>query len=186
MDKKVLLVDLDDTVWGLLEPWLEILNRRFGTNVHVDDCKTYSITAAFPSLTREQVYSALYDKELYEKVKVFDGASEYLNLLQEYYDIYFVSSTDPACFIYKFDLIHKFFPFIKDNHIVFTGTKQIIDGDFLVDDNLKNLEGGKYRGLLMDAPHNKIGKYPFPRFHSWKEIYDYLMNEIYGIGEFHK
>lgn len=39
MNKLTVLVDMDDTLENLCATWVEYLNERHGTNVHIDDVK---------------------------------------------------------------------------------------------------------------------------------------------------
>ena len=37
MEKKIILCDADDTIENLCETWIGYLNRKYGTNVNVED-----------------------------------------------------------------------------------------------------------------------------------------------------
>ena len=59
MRSLTILVDMDDTIADLLGAWVEMLNRRYGTQVSPEDISSWDIAKSFPSLTREQVFDVI-------------------------------------------------------------------------------------------------------------------------------
>lgn len=75
-------------------------------------------------------------------------------------------------------LFHHF-DFLSWNDVVIAYHKQLLDADFLVDDGVHNLIGGKYKGILMDAPHNRKfneREHGIIRVKTWREIYALIKN----------
>ena len=65
--------------------------------------------------------------------------------------------------------------FKKDNQIICIGDKSLLNVDFLVDDCLDNLKGGKFIPIVLDAPYNRDSDYL--RAKDLKEVYE-LIKEI--------
>ena len=109
-------------------------------------------------------------------VKPLPGAVEYLKRLQDDgHDIYIVTTSNYLSLKGKMEnLLFKYFPFIKWDHVIITSNKQMIRGDVLIDDGVHNLEGGDYFKILMTAPHNRnydAAANKMIRVDSWENIY---------------
>lgn len=64
MKPLTILTDADDVIENLLDCWVAMLNNRYGTSASPEDVTDWNVSLAFPTLTREQVYSVLADDEL--------------------------------------------------------------------------------------------------------------------------
>ena len=78
MNKLTVLVDMDNTLENLCETWVEYLNERHGTNVHIDDVKEWDMTKAFPTLSKTELFAPLYEEELWKRVKPLPDSVEYV------------------------------------------------------------------------------------------------------------
>ena len=67
--------------------------------------------------------------------------SAFCERLQQHYEIYIATAAMevPSSFNAKFHWLKQHFPFIPASHIVFCGNKSILDGDYLIDDNPRQL-----------------------------------------------
>ena len=176
-----ILVDLDDTITDLLTPWLDELNSRHRLSVTREDVKEWDMKKAFPSLTYEEIYEPLRDKELWKRVRPLPGAREYLEkLILRGHKLYIVTTTHYTTLKMKLEeCFFRYFPFIGYDRVVITSDKSIIRGNILIDDNPENLTSGVHWGILMDAPYNRSfdeKKYGVLRVRSWKEIYDAILS----------
>lgn len=177
MKKLIILVDMDDTIENLLEVWVSYLNERYGLTVTVDDVRDWDISLAYPSLTRAQVYSVLYENAMWKRVEPLPDSQELLKKLKDDgHEIYIVTSSNYQTLHTKMDeVLFYYFPFIDWSHVIITSNKQMIRGDVLIDDAPHNHIGGEYFKILMDCPHNRTFDADgsgMIRVHSWKEIYE--------------
>ncbi len=179
MKKLTILTDMDDTIEDLLEAWLSYLNDKHGLNVCKDDVREWDMTAAFPSLQPDDVFTPLYDNSLWESVRPMPYASEILERLKEDgHDIYVVTSAHYKSVEAKLErVLFRYFPFFDWTHVIIASNKQLIKGDVLIDDAPHNLIDGDYYKVLMDAPHNRdfdehsIGAV---RVFSWLDVYNVI------------
>lgn len=178
----IILTDLDDTMWNLVECWVEILNERYGTSVRTEDVTEWNISPFFPELSRDSVYSILNDDELWARVTPFEGCAEALTKLKDAgHTICVVTATNPRRCNAKIDRMLKLFPMIDKNDVIITHHKQMVKGDILIDDYPPNLLGGEYAGVLFDAPHNRsfnTGSI-IKRVHGWDEVVKYVEETIW-------
>lgn len=169
-----ILVDMDDVLEQLAVAWIEYVNEHFGTSVSIQDTHAWDLSLAFPTLTKEQVYSAELDDALWSRVKPMPGADEGLRrLIAAGHEIYIVTATYYKTLPAKMEeVLFRYFPYIDWEHVIITSNKQMIKGDILIDDGPHNLSGGDYYRILFEAHHNKefdessIGAV---RVKSWRE-----------------
>ena len=74
---------MDDTIENLIGTWVEYLNERFATSVSHEDNTEWDITKAFPTLTKEEVFSPIFENDFWKRVPPIDGAADALQKLIE-------------------------------------------------------------------------------------------------------
>ena len=171
-----ILVDMDDVLEQLVEGMLRYVNAKYGTAVSPEDIVEWNLAKAFPTLTREMVYSPEYDESFWQTVDPMPGADRILRrLLREGHEIYVVTATEYETLKQKMDdLLFRWFPYLDWSHVIITANKQMIRGDVLIDDGPHNLTGEGIRKILFDRPHNRsfdeksVGAV---RVKDWDEIY---------------
>lgn len=184
MDKRkfTILIDMDDTIEDLLGSWVEALNRKHGTSVHADDITDWDLTRFFPTLDRYEVFAPVFEDEFWGTVKPKKDAARYIKKLKDDgHTIYICTNSNYKTLKAKMDkVLFRYFDFLSWNDVIITNRKQLINADFLIDDAVHNLIGGKYKGILMDAPHNRDfneNEQQIIRVKSWEEIYE-LINRL--------
>ena len=180
--KKVILIDLDDTLTNFVPAWCNELNKKHNTNVTENDVTDWEIAKFFPNLTKEQVFEPINCTEFWDKVEPKQGAVEYVKrLFDDGHEIYVCTATYYPNVATKYELIIKrYFPFIDWNHMIIARNKQMIMADYLIDDGIHNLIGGKYRGILFDSPHNRgriAGEIGLIRAMNWAEVYEIISED---------
>lgn len=181
MKRLTILVDMDDSIENLSEVWINFLNNRYGTSVKPEDITEWSIEKAFPEIPSDDVYGVLREEALWETVKPLPGAVKYLKkLIDDGNQIYIVTASHPDTVSAKMNkVLFRYFPFISYENVVITSKKQLIQGDFLIDDAPHNM-GGSYKGLLFTANHNRsitddeLMGMNAVRVDNWKEVYELI------------
>lgn len=173
-----ILVDVDNVLEDLVAAWVEALNKKYDRNVSPNDIIEWDITKFFPDLSRNQIFSPLHTKELWESLTPIPGAEEYLEkLVHDGHKVILLTSAHPDTVSYKYKFINKYFPYISFNDIIFASRKQMVKGDILIDDAPHNLIGGDYIKILMTAPHNtsfSAYNHNIMRVNTWEEIYELI------------
>ena len=172
----VILVDADGGLEDLSQKWVLYLNEKYGTTVRYEDLTEWDMTAAFPSLSREQVYEIDVAEEIYSRLEPIPGAPEAVRrLLDDGHRIYVVTTTPYQAVKAKLErAIFRYYPFLSWKNIIITADKHLIRGDVLIDDGVHNLLGGDFRKILVTAPYNAefdAEANGMIRVGSWEEIY---------------
>lgn len=183
----VILVDLDDVIDDLLPAWVDVLNELFNTSVDYRTITDWHMQKAFPFATDEQIYESLKEVELWKKIKPVYGAQEYLQKLeQDGFTVKICTASAPECYAMKYEyFLKKYFAFISWKDIIAAHDKQLIKGNILLDDNINNLLGGDYQGILFTRSYNEqydADKYGLIRVYSWAEFYKHVQR-LYSIFE---
>jgi 5'(3')-deoxyribonucleotidase len=94
-----------------------------------------------------------------------------LEKLQTRYEVFIATAAMevPSSFNAKFKWLAEHFPFIPASHIVFCGDKGILRGDFLIDDNPRQLRRFQGEGILFSSPANAFVE-GFRRVESWLDV----------------
>lgn len=182
MRKLTILFDADDVVENLCDCWISMLNEKYGTSVVLDDVRDWDITLAFPTLSKDQVFSVLHDDRIWARLAPLPGSVETLQkLYDEGHQLYMVTASDYRTCKPKVERLLELFPFLDWGHIIITSHKQMVRGDVLIDDGPHNLVGGEYFKILFDRPHNRSYDAPgnaMLRLHTWEEIYTVIHNHL--------
>ena len=151
-----IIIDMDDICVELLEPWLNVLNKKSKYHREEVDIVNWDIRLAYPDLTSFQIYTPLYDVELWKNVRPVKGAYECMQrLMQEGHRIYIATASYPQNFGIKTEeCLFKIFKFIKHEDVICIHNKSLLKGHIMFDDyheNLKNFEGLR---VLRTKPYN--------------------------------
>ena len=182
MHKKKLIVDFDDTIVESI--FLQRVNRFLKTNYTFDDFQNYYIDEIIKPCDQDKFYGEFCDTNPYFDVELIKDAKEVLYRLSKKYDIYICSgcvmynmpSRSAQIFSYKYDYIIKTFPFLSPQKFIFTNSKEVLQGDIIIDDFLGNLTGNFKEKYLFTSYHNKsytdeeLKEKNITRVDSWKDI----------------
>lgn len=175
-----ILVDMDDVLEYLCIHWVTYLNSLYGTNVTVNDIKSWDISEAFPTIPKEKVYAPIYESNFWNNLIPMAESQYYLRkLIEEKHEVFIVTASNYQTLNSKMIWLFKHFPFLKWNQVIVTSNKQMIEGDVLVDDGVHNLIGGRYHKILFNQPHNSYfneKEHDIIRVFSWEEVYKTIIN----------
>ena len=94
-DKRIILCDADDTIENLCQTWVTYLNRMYGTTVHSSEIVDWNVSLFFPSLTKEQVYDPIFNKNFWKEINPIDGCYKVLKEIR----VCMISAQDLLAFI---------------------------------------------------------------------------------------
>ena len=180
-------VDLDNTVaetsifeYEMLRNWYPKLKKINKEDIIFDNLRKYikhilDLDEKKIKFLVNEIYS---NKWFWENIPVMENSVEVLKNISKKNDIFFATSTFnfggeekffEGCLVGKLNWIKKNFPFISLKNVIYTDTKYLLKGDYLIEDKpsqLKEFEGKK---VLMDFPYNRNTN-DFIRVNNWKEI----------------
>jgi 5'(3')-deoxyribonucleotidase len=170
-DRKIICVDMDEVIADALGEHLLRYNRDFRCNITAKDLHGQWLWDFVPSERQAALYDYMTSEDFFEVLDVMPDAQRVLARLQTRYDVFIATAAMevPTSFNAKFKWLGNHFPFISPSRIVFCGDKSILHGDYLIDDNPRQLRLFRGEGILFSAPAN-AGINGFRRVDSWADV----------------
>jgi 5'(3')-deoxyribonucleotidase len=169
--RPIICVDMDEVIADALGEHLHRYNRDFRERITRADLEGQWLWEFVPPERQEALTEYLMSEDFFAVLRVMPHAQRVLERLQSRYEIYIATAAMevPSSFNAKFEWLKKYFPFIPASHIVFCGNKSILRGDYLIDDNPRQLRLFRGEGVLFSSPAN-ANVTGFRRVHNWLEI----------------
>jgi 5'(3')-deoxyribonucleotidase len=162
---------MDEVIADALGEHLLRYNRQFSERLTLADLNGRWIWDLVPPERQQAIAEYVTSEDFFAVLRVMPHAQRVLARLQRHYEIYIATAAMevPSSFNAKFHWLKQHFPFIPPSHIVFCGNKSILRGDYLIDDNPRQLRLFQGEGILFNSPAN-INVTGFRRVHDWLEI----------------
>jgi 5'-nucleotidase len=99
-----------------------------------------------------------------------------LRQLNDHYEVFIVSAAMefPNSLKDKLEWLMDHFPFLTWRQVAFCGSKDLICGEYMIDDHVKNLKGFKGKPYIFTAAHN-LQVAGYDRINNWKEAADIFL-----------
>lgn len=180
-------VDMDDICVDLLSEWLKVLNSYPNVVPKTEEeIVSWNIELAYPTLTRNQIYQPLCQKDFWERVQPIKDAYKYLKLIKEKgHEVYIATASYPDSYAVKtHNCLFKHFDFIGPKDVICINDKSLLDGDILFDDYHENLRNFKGVKVLRNRPYNaNCDEECFHiRVNKWKEFYQIVRELDFLMG----
>lgn len=159
--RKKVLIDFDDVICDSV--LLNKINEFLKTDYKISDFKDYVIDAIIPEEKKQEFYSWVVRGDFYKDAKLIKNSKEVIEKLCKKYDVYICTSCVMLCspltsgplFTSKYNFLLKNFPFIDPKKFIFTGSKDMVNGDIFIDDYFHNLKSNIKTKFLFTSYHNK-------------------------------
>lgn len=173
--KRKLAVDIDNTIWDLVSPWIDCYNHIYKDNIQYEDIVRYDFFSITNKATKEEMFEILCKEEFWGNVYPYKYSKEYLKKLNNEFELYIITSTSYKTPKVKFDRFFELFDFITEDQLIITSNKHLLNVDILIDDCIKNLTEGSYMKFLIDSPYNReCVDNSIIRVKDLHEVYNYL------------
>jgi 5'(3')-deoxyribonucleotidase len=162
---------MDEVMADALAEHLMRYNRDYDASITLEDLQGKVLWDVIASEHHGAVEGYLRSEDFFENLAVMPEAQRVMKLLQQKYEVFIATAAMevPASFHQKFRWLEKYFPFISPAHIVYCGDKSILNADYLIDDNPRQLRRFKGEGILFTSPHNITVK-GYKRVNDWLDV----------------
>lgn len=170
-EKQRICIDMDEVIADAVAEHLLRYNRDHGEQLTKADLAGKWIWDLVSADRHDALEAYLRSEDFFAVLDVMPESQRVLQRLQGRYEIFIATAAMevPTSFAAKYDWLGRHFPFIPASHIVFCGDKSILNADFLIDDNPRQLGRFGGEGILYSAPHN-IAITGFRRVANWLEV----------------
>ena len=146
---------MDEVIADVYPKFYAIFEREFGRRPAPEEFygkKIYDL----PEAGRIRDY--LHEPGFFRDLPLMPHGQEVIRELSEHYEIFINSAAMEFrhSLSDKYDWLQEHFSFIPWRNIIFCGDKRALQGDFMIDDHVKNLRHFKGTPLLFSASHNML------------------------------
>jgi len=168
---KVICVDMDEVIADVLNEQILRYNREFNDRLTAGELRGRWIWDLVPPSRVHALERHIQSDDFFSSVAVIPHAQRVLDRMRKRYEVYIATAVMeyPQSFAPKYEWLKRNFPFIPLSHIVYCGDKSILRGDFLIDDNPRQLRLFRGRGILYSSPANALVR-EFQRVNDWLDI----------------
>lgn len=172
---KRIAIDMDEVMVNVLDKQILTFNGLNNTKLTREELTGTNLFKLYPE-RHSQIYEFINDPGFFRDLPMMDDCRETILELSQHYEIIIATAAMevPNSFEAKYEWLKKNFDFLNDQHFVFCGNKSVIQADYLIDDNLYQLQSFKNKGILFTAPHNIHLDYDL-RVNNWQEVKDYFL-----------
>lgn len=176
---KSIFIDMDEVLADTLAEHLVRYNRDHGTAVTPGDLKGKWLWQTVPASHQERVDSYLRTEDFFEDLHVIEDSQRVVCTLAKHYDVFIASAAMafPNSLGQKYRWLQRHFPWLHPSQFIFCGTKGILRGDYLIDDQPLQLRRFAGEGILFTAPHN-MHVSEFRRVDNWMQVADIFLPGI--------
>ena len=168
---KRIAIDMDEVMADTIGHFLERYNTQFGTELGVHDFHGKHVFEVIHEDNKPLAREYFQQEDFFAHIPVMPGSPEVIEALTARYEVFITTAAMdvPCSFTAKYQWLQTHFPFISPQRIVFCGDKSIVAADFLIDDNLRQLNSFRGEGILYTAPHN-VNEQRFRRVDNWESV----------------
>lgn len=163
MNKKIILVDMDDVLADFEGQFLETWKKKFPRHpyVPIEKRETFRIEDNYPGEFEKDIRNIYTAPGFFENLSLIPGAKEAIAKMQSLgHDVFICTSPISAyenCVLEKYHWVAKNLGYEWTKRMIVTKDKTLIYGDILIDDKPehKGLRTPLWKYVLFDAPYNK-------------------------------
>lgn len=191
--RKRAIFDLDSIIADLMGPWIAWYNQEWGENLKLEEITTYHIERHVRPDCGWKIFDFFrgpHGATRYGAIPIIEGAREGLEKLNKNnVEVIIATATAGSTAPEKYTIAKRAAPWLDRDHILIGKKKEILHGDFFIDDAPENMDA--YSNEWPDAHVLTIG-YPYNQGHrtkvqlfaddcfnprvAWEKIVDYILS----------
>jgi 5'(3')-deoxyribonucleotidase len=168
---KRIAIDMDEVIADAPDEYLQRYNTDFDAKLTKQDVIGKRLAELAPPEHLARLRGYFHEESFFRDLEVMEDSQDVIHDLMGRYEVYVVTAAMevPCSFTAKFQWLAKHFPFLPPDNIVFCGNKGIIAADYLIDDNVYQLDRFRGEGILFSTPHN-FYESKYKRVADWPDV----------------
>lgn len=165
-----LIIDMDEVIADTMGGMIEWYKSKYSDEIDYTKMLGGSWAKGFPEQHQQMIWERLLRPGFFRHLPVMKDSVEVIRDLNDKYEVFIVSAAIefPNSLKDKLDWLGEHFPFLTWKQIVLCGDKKIVQGDFMIDDHVRNLDTFNGKKYLFSTPHN-LDITGYRRLDSWQE-----------------
>jgi 5'-nucleotidase len=166
-----IIIDMDEVIADPMGEMIDWYKKTYGLDVDWDKMLVGSWLKGFPEQHQPLVRERLLSPGFFRHLPVMEDSVEVLREMNKHFDIYIVSAAMefPNSLKDKLEWLLEHFPFFTWKQLTLCGSKDLVYGDYMIDDHVKNLKNFRGRAYLFTAAHN-LDITGYERLNNWQEV----------------
>jgi 5'(3')-deoxyribonucleotidase len=168
---KRIAIDMDDVLADTLAEHIIRYNRDHDEAVTKADLAGKWMWEIVSTDRQERLEGYLRSEDFFENLEVMADSQRVVKALAQQYEVFIATAAMefPNSFSSKFRWLRRHFPYLPPTHFVFCGDKGILNADYLIDDQPRQLRRFSGEGILFTAPHN-LNVNGYRRVDNWQQV----------------
>lgn len=175
---KRIAIDMDEVMADYFTSNLQLFNSHFNKSLTKEDLQGKRITDIYPELAAE-LHEITNQAGFFRNLEVIKGARETILELSKHFEIMIATAAKdvPNSLHAKYEWLKEHFDFLDEQYFLFCGDKSVVQADYLIDDNISQLNSFTNQGILFTSHHNIYVDWNI-RCNNWLEVKNYFMKEL--------
>lgn len=174
MDRKIIFIDIDNTINELTDTLLQLYGEKYNHNLRIGDITDYDLKL-FLKKDCENIFKEFCTNEVILGLNMVPNAKEVIEQLMSKHDVYFVTAGHPSTIRGRDEWLGKHIAGYSSSQLIMCSNKTLLRGHLLIDDYWYNHMGNNIEwNILVDQPYNKQYKDKMPdnmvMCKDWEEI----------------
>jgi 5'-nucleotidase len=167
------IIDMDEVIADPMGDMIEWYSKEYGGDVDKEKMLVGSWLKGFPDHHQDMVKERLLSVGFFRNLPVMKDSVRVIKEMNQRYHVYIVSAAMefPNSLKDKLDWLQDHFPFLTWRQVVLCGDKKLIQGDYMIDDHVRNLEHFNGKKYLFTSAHN-LNITGYHRLNNWREVAD--------------
>lgn len=165
-----IIIDMDEVMSDTMGAMIQWYEKEHGLPIDYGRMLGTGWVKGFPEHHQEMIWGRLLSPGFFRDLPVMKDAVDVIREMNKHYEVFIVSAATefPNSLKDKLEWLLEHFPFLTWKQLVLCGDKRVIQGDYMIDDHVKNLVTFKGKPYIFTTPHN-LDVTEYERLNSWEE-----------------
>ncbi|PWT70315.1 MAG: 5'(3')-deoxyribonucleotidase [Bacteroidetes bacterium] len=170
------IVDMDEVIADPMGEMISWYKEQYGLEIDYNKMLGGSWLKGFPVQHQDMIRERLMSEGFFRKLPVIKDSVRVLKEMNERYEIFIVSAATefPNSLKDKMEWLFEHFPFFSWRQLVLCGDKKLVQGDYMIDDHVRNLRHFNGKKYLYTSAHN-LDITDYERINNWQEAADIFL-----------
>jgi 5'(3')-deoxyribonucleotidase len=172
------LVDMDEVIADPMGEMIGWYRTQYEIDIKFELALGGSWLRIFPEEHRDLVTKRLLSPGFFRNLPVIKNSIDVLREMNKRYELYIVSAAMefPNSLKEKLEWLLEHFPFFTWQQLILCGDKRPVQGDYMIDDHVKNLKHFQGKPYLFTSAHN-LDIIGYDRLNNWEEVADVFLKD---------